>query len=129
MNDRQLLLMAKDASEKAYAPYSRFFVGAALECADGSVYTGCNIENAALGSSMCAERTAMYKAISEGNRDFKRMAIFCDSESYCMPCGACRQVMGEFSGELELLCAKGSGSYVSYKLSELLPHAFKFREL
>ncbi len=129
MNDRQLLLMAKDASEKAYAPYSRFFVGAALECADGSVYTGCNVENAALGSSMCAERTAMYKAISEGNKDFKRMAIFCDSESYCMPCGACRQVMGEFSEELELLCAKGSGSYVSYKISELLPHAFKFREL
>ncbi|MBP8640064.1 MAG: cytidine deaminase [Oscillospiraceae bacterium] len=125
MNDRELLTLAKQASENAYAPYSRFQVGAALECLNGRVFTGCNIENGALGSTMCAERVAMYKAISEGETHFYRIAIYGESEDYCMPCGACRQVMSEFSQDMEVLCARASGGYVSYKLRDLMPHPFK----
>ena len=126
MNDRELLKLEKQDAERAYAPYSRFQVGAALECADGRVFTGCNVENSALGCTMCAERTAIFKAISEGQRQFTRIAIYGESTDYCMPCGSCRQVMAEFSGgDLELLCANASGGYVSYKLSQLLPHAFR----
>ena len=125
MTDRELLLLAQEASEKAYAPYSRFKVGAALECGDGSVFTGCNIENSALGSTMCAERVAVYKAVSEGARDFSRIAIYGEGEDYCMPCGSCRQVLSEFSKDMEVLCARGSGGYVSYRLKELMPHPFR----
>jgi cytidine deaminase, homotetrameric len=125
MTDRELLNLAREASENAYAPYSRFNVGAALECADGRIFTGCNIENSALGSTMCAERVALFKAISEGENRFSRIAIYGESEDYCMPCGACRQVLSEFSQDMEVLCARASGSYVSYKLKELLPHPFK----
>lgn len=128
MTDRELLNMAMEAAEKSYSPYSRFRVGAALECRDGRVYTGCNIENAALGSSMCAERVAIFKAVSDGVSDFVRLAVYGESRDYCMPCGCCRQVMSEFSDELELLCAKAGGSYVSYRLSELLPHTFTFMD-
>lgn len=126
MTDRELLNIAKNTSEQAYVPYSRFPVGAALECTDGTVYTGCNIENSALGSTMCAERVALFKAVSEGRKDFTRIAIYAEGENYCMPCGACRQVMSEFSEDMEVLCARASGGYVSYRLSELLPHAFTF---
>lgn len=124
MNDRDLLNKAYEAAKKTYSPYSRFPVGAALECADGTVFTGCNVENAALGDTMCAERVAVYKAISEGHTQFVRMAVYCEGESYCMPCGSCRQVLSEFSSDMELLCAKGGGRYVSYTLGQLLPHAF-----
>jgi len=129
MTDRELLSLAMEASEKAYAPYSRFKVGAALECLSGRIFTGCNIENAALGSTICAERVAIYKAVSEGETEFTRIAIFGESPDYCMPCGACRQVMSEFSKDMEVLCARGTGGYVSYKLSELIPHTFKFGNL
>lgn len=126
MTDRELLNLAKEASEKAYAPYSRFKVGAALECVSGRIFTGCNIENLALGSSMCAERVALFKALSEGEKLFSRIAIYGESEDYCMPCGSCRQVMSEFSQDMEVLCAKATGGYVSYKLKELMPHPFSF---
>lgn len=125
MNDRELLVLAQEAAEYAYAPYSRFKVGAALECLNGRIFTGCNIENGALGSTMCAERVAIYKALSEGENRFYRIAIYGESEGYCMPCGACLQVMNEFSKDLEVLCARALGGYVSYKLKELLPHPFK----
>lgn len=125
MTDRELLILAQEASEKAYAPYSRFKVGAALECMDGSVFTGCNIENSALGSTMCAERVAIYKAVSEGEKDFSRIAIYGEGEDYCMPCGSCRQVLSEFSKDMEILCARSSGGYVSYRLKELMPHPFR----
>ena len=118
--------MAKEASLNAYVPYSHFPVGAALECDDGTVYTGCNVENAALGSTICAERTACCKAVSEGHRSFRRIAIYADSENWCTPCGACRQFLSEFSPEMEVLCAKAGNRYVSYKLSELMPHTFNF---
>ena len=125
MNDRELLKRAYEASKNAYAPYSRFAVGAALECEDGTVFTGCNVENAALGSTICAERTAVCKAVSEGHTRFTRIAIYGESSTYCMPCGACRQVLAEFSPEMEVLCAKAGGRSVSYRLSQLMPHMFK----
>ena len=124
MNDRELLNLAKQASANAYVPYSKFAVGAAVECGDGTVFTGCNVENAALGSTICAERTAVVKAVSEGHRSFRRIAVYAEGTDYCMPCGACRQVLAEFSPDMEVLCAKAGGRYVSYKLSELLPHTF-----
>ena len=129
MTDRDLLNMARDAAKNAYVPYSHFPVGAALECADGSVFTGCNVENAALGSTICAERTAIVKAVSEGRREFVRIAVYGEGENYCMPCGACRQVMAEFAGDtdMEVLCTRSGGRYVSYKLSQLLPHTFILR--
>lgn len=126
MTDRELMSMAKKASMNAYVPYSRFSVGAAIECDDGSVFTGCNVENAAFGSTICAERTACCKAVSEGHRAFRRIAIYADSENWPTPCGACRQFLAEFSPEMEVLCAKAGDRYVSYKLTELLPHTFNF---
>ncbi len=124
MTDRELINMAFAASERAYAPYSGFHVGAALECVDGTVFTGCNVENIALGDSICAERVAVGKAISERRRSFKRIAIAAESDEYCKPCGSCRQVLKEFSDDMEILCAKAGGNYVSYRLSDLLPEAF-----
>ena len=124
MNDRELLNLAREASANAYVPYSHFPVGAALECEDGTVFTGCNVENAALGSTICAERTAACKAVSEGHRKFKRIAVFGEGENYCMPCGACRQFLSEFAPDMEVLCSKAGGRYVSYKLSQLMPYAF-----
>ncbi len=126
MNDRELLRIAKEASLNAYVPYSGFPVGAALECEDGTVFTGCNIENAAYGDTICAERTAVAKAVSEGQRSFTRIAIYAEGKGYCMPCGSCRQVLTEFSPEMEVLCAKAGGSYVSYPLTRLMPYTFNF---
>ena len=126
MTDRDLINLAAEASKKAYVPYSHFAVGAALECTDGTVFTGCNVENAALGSTICAERTAACKAVSEGHRDFARIAVYGDGEGYCYPCGACRQFLAEFAPEMEVLSAKGGGCYVSYKLSEMLPYTFNY---
>ncbi len=124
MTDRQLIDYAKEASVNAYAPYSRFSVGAAIECSDGSVYTGCNVENAALGCTICAERGAVCKAISAGHRNFRRIAVYADSRDYCVPCGTCRQVLSEFAPDIEILCVRSDGRYVSYRLSELLPLTF-----
>ena len=126
MNDEQLVAQAFDMLERSYVPYSHFPVGAALLCADGTVFTGCNVENAAFGSTICAERTACVKAVSEGHREFTRLAIYADSENWPTPCGACRQFLAEFSHDIEILCSKADGRYVSYKLSELLPHLFNF---
>ena len=126
MTDRDLMSIAKEVSLNEYVPYSHFQVGAALECSDGTVFTGCNVENAALGSTICAERTACVKAVSEGHREFKRLAIYADSQDWPYPCGACRQFLAEFSPDLEILCFKADGRYVSYKLRELLPGIFNF---
>lgn len=126
MTDRELLSIAKQASLNAYVPYSRFSVGAAIECDDGKVFTGCNVENASFGITICAERTACVKAVSEGHRKFKRIAIYADSQNWPTPCGACRQFLSEFGTDVEILCAKAGDRYVSYKLSELLPHGFNF---
>jgi cytidine deaminase len=124
MTDRKLIENATDAMKRSYAPYSRFPVGAALECEDGSVYTGSKIENAALECTLCAERSAIAAAVSAGHRSFKRIAIYAESGSYCFPCGTCRQVLWEFSPDIEVLCARADGRYVSYPLRVLLPDAF-----
>ena len=124
MTDQEMVALALHARENAYAPYSHFRVGAALECADGRVYTGCNVENAAYGSSICAERTALVKAVSEGERTFTKLAIAGDSADFCWPCGACRQMLREFGAELRVLCANRDGSFCAFTLEELLPHGF-----
>ena len=130
MTDRELMSLAKKASLNAYVPYSRFPVGAALECDDGAVFTGCNVENAALGSTICAERTACCKAVSEGHRKFTRIAIYGEGENYCMPCGACRQVIMELGGkDLQVVLANLKGDVAVYAASALLPGAFDAADL
>lgn len=124
MTDRELINEAVNASKNAYVPYSKFPVGAALECDDGTVVTGCNVENASLGSTICAERTAVVKAVSMGKRHFTRIAIYAESADYCTPCGACRQVLSEFAPDMEILCVRSDGRYVSHRLKELMPYAF-----
>lgn len=125
MTDQELMDMAKKAAEYAYVPYSKFPVGAALECSDGTIFTGCNVENAAYGDTICAERTAVVKAVSEGHRDdFIRIAIAGHSADYCWPCGSCRQVLFEFAPDLEVLIAKEGGDFVKLSLRELLAHGF-----
>ena len=124
MTDRELINLAFAGMKQSYAPYSGFTVGAALECDDGSVFLGCNVENAAYGDCICAERVAVCKAVSEGHRGFRRIAVTGNSADYCMPCGSCRQFLAEFSPEMEILAAREDGRYVSYRLSELLPKRF-----
>jgi cytidine deaminase len=124
MTDRNLIEKAMEAKKNSYAPYSRFSVGAALECADGTVFTGSKIENAALECTLCAERSALAAAVSAGHRSFKRIAIYADTVGYSFPCGTCRQVLWEFSPTIEVLCARADGRYVSYPLKSLLPEAF-----
>ncbi|MEA4955577.1 MAG: cytidine deaminase [Pseudoflavonifractor sp.] len=125
MTDRELADLAYSMLERSYVPYSKFPVGAALLCADGSVFTGCNVENAAYGSTICAERTALVKAVSEGHRnDFVKLAVVGNSSEPCWPCGSCRQMLYEFAPELELLVGQEDRSFVCVKLSALLPHGF-----
>ena len=110
--------------DRAYCPYSHFAVGAALECADGTVFTGCNIENAAYSPGICAERTAVAKAVSEGHTDFVRIVIAGRSTDFCVPCGVCRQVLREFAPGIEVICLNGKGEEKVFTLSELLPYSF-----
>ena len=125
MTERELVERAFSMLERSYVPYSHFPVGAALECADGTVFTGCNVENAAYGSTICAERTAAVNAVSEGHRDdFVRIAIVGNSTDYCWPCGACRQFLFEFAPDLECLIARGDHEYVKLPLRKLLAHGF-----
>ena len=122
MTDQALMDRAKEAMAFSYSPYSGYPVGAALLASDGRVFTGCNIENAALGSTMCAERTALYKAVSEGAHSFTRIAIAA-SGSAPYPCGACRQALFEFAPELEVLVT-WDGNAVKTTLRALLPEGF-----
>lgn len=124
MTREELKAAAVGMLDRAYCPYSRFPVGAALECADGTVYTGCNIENAAYPVGTCAERTAMGKAVSEGKRDFVRIVVAGRSEGPCVPCGMCRQFMQEFAPELEVICLNGEGEERTFTMKELLPNGF-----
>ena len=130
MTDRELVERAFDMLAFSYVPYSKFPVGAALECGDGTVFTGCNVENAAYGSTICAERTALVKAVSEGYRDdFSRLAVVGNSKDYCWPCGACRQMLYEFAPDLTLLVARGDHEFVRTTLRELMPHGFGPKDL
>ncbi len=124
MTDRQLADLALDARKHAYTPYSNFNVGAALLCADGTVFTGCNVENAAYGSTICAERTALVKAISEGHRDVTAIAIAGSGDDFCWPCGSCRQMLFEFAPSLRVLAVRRDREFVVSSLDALLPHAF-----
>ena len=124
----QLVAAAISAREKAYAPYSKFSVGAAVLGTDGNIYTGCNIENVSYGMTMCAERTALFKMVSEGCRKFAAIAVVAgENATDGAPCGACRQVMGEFAGSLEdteVLLASLKGDYIVETVASLMPYPF-----
>ena len=124
--EQELFALAKEARESAYAPYSDFKVGAALLGESGTIYLGCNVENASFGLTVCAERVALFKALAEGERVFKAIAIYAGSKSV-PPCGACLQVMAEF-GDLDILLFDSKGSYVKWRISELLPQAFRLND-
>ena len=124
-----LLAAALQARENAHAPFSRFKVGAALETAGGRVVTGCNVENATYGLTICAERVAVFKAVSEGERKFTRIAVVADTEEPTPPCGACRQILWEFGGDLEVILGNLGGEKARYSLKALLPHPFDARFL
>lgn len=118
-----LVEAARAAQQRAYAPYSHFRVGAALEAADGTVYAGCNVENASYGLTICAERTALVSAVAAGARGFRRIVVVSDSDPPASPCGACRQMLAEFGLDLRVL-AVGPSREQSWTLAELLPDAF-----
>lgn len=125
MTSTELIEIAQEAREHAHAPYSNFKVGAALECADGRVFAGCNVENSSYGLSMCAERVAIFKAISEGYRDFQRIAVIADTHAPVRPCGACRQVISDlFPKQAEVILANLHGALEVTTISDLLPAPF-----
>jgi cytidine deaminase len=129
-SDRRLLVdAARRAREHAVARFSNFKVGAALEASDGIVITGCNVENATYGLTICAERVAMFKALSEGHRVFSRVAIVADTEDPTPPCGACRQILWEFGGDLEVILANLTQEKGVHRLKDLLPLPFDARLL
>jgi cytidine deaminase len=125
----ELIAAAREARRNAVATYSRFKVGAALETADGIIITGCNVENATYGLTVCAERVAMWKALSEGHRRFRRIAVVADTRAPTPPCGACRQILWEFGGDLEVVLANLRRETGRYRLSALLPVPFDGRLL
>ncbi|MBQ2971902.1 MAG: cytidine deaminase [Ruminococcus sp.] len=134
MNNKELIKIAIEAMNHSYSPYSDFKVGAALLTTSGNVFTGCNIENASFSPTNCAERTAFYKAISEGERGFSKIAVVGgingNLTDYTFPCGVCRQVMIEFCNEdFLVIIAKSEDEYIEHKLSELLPHSFTSSDL
>ena len=119
-----LVSAALAARENAFAPFSKFKVGAAIEDAEGRIHTGCNVENATYGLTMCAERVALYKAVSEGVRKFRRIAIAADTDTLTPPCGACRQILWEFCGDIEIVLANPRGKTETYFLKDLFPKPF-----
>lgn len=122
---KNLVQQAVNARSKALPTYSNFHVGAALLTEDGKVYTGANIENSSYSLTICAERTAVFKAVLEGEKKFTAIAIACDGEALCSPCGACRQVLSDLcGGNIDVIMANQKGDYKVYKLSELIPHSF-----
>lgn len=129
LNDQELMEAARRAREIAYVPYSRFAVGAAILTDDGKLFTGCNIENASYGLTNCAERTAFFKAVSEGYTRFTAIAVVADTEGPCSPCGACRQVMTEFAPDARVLLTNLKGDVQVTSVRELLPGAFRDTDL
>lgn len=124
MDNKSLVELAHTAMNRAYSPYSTFKVGAALLSSSGKVYLGCNIENASYGATICAERVALVKAVSEGELDFEAIAIVGSSGEFIYPCGLCRQFMSEFGLNLRIVVAQTDGALREHKLRELLPSAF-----
>lgn len=127
MKEKKMIDMAREVSKNAYAPYSRYKVGAVVEGSSGRLYTGCNVENMSFGLTVCAERVAIFKGISEGEKSFTRMVIISDDDSIPIPCGACLQVISEFSTkDMEIIVSSKDGKLEKYKLAELLPNPFRF---
>jgi cytidine deaminase len=123
----ELIGLALAAKEKAYSPYSRFRVGAALLSESGEIFVGCNVENSSYGLTVCAERVAILKAVSEGVHGFKALALASDAKTPIPPCGACLQVLSEFSRDLEIVSVSRSGERRSWNLKDLIPEAFHFK--
>ncbi|MBR5590708.1 MAG: cytidine deaminase [Anaerotignum sp.] len=129
MTDEKLVALAKEAMEHAYVPYSKFRVGAALLAKDGKVFKGCNIENASYGATNCAERTAVFKAVSEGYREFDAIAIVASSGDYASPCGICRQVLFEFLPDGKVILDSDEKGMVTFTVREMLPFGFSNEDL
>lgn len=130
MNYDVLVKKAIEARENAYAPYSNFKVGASILTEDGTIYTGCNVENASFGATNCAERTAIFKAVSEGHRKIKAVAVVGSDDEYTYPCGICRQVMVEFAHEdFKIIIVKNVNEYIVKDINEILPGAFTIENL
>ena len=119
-----LITAALAARENAFAPYSKFRVGAAIEDSDGRIHTGCNVENSTYGLTVCAERVAVFKAISEGVRKFRRVAVAADTDRLTPPCGACRQILWEFCGDIEIVLVNVRGQTETHRLKDLFPKPF-----
>lgn len=124
MNYESLALAAKRAKQNSFSPYSKFRVGAAVLTKGGKMFTGCNVESSSYSLTVCAERTALFKAISEGERTFKAIAIASDEKGYTSPCGACRQVISDLAGNIDVVLTNSSGKLTIVKASKLLPRAF-----
>ena len=129
MSVSELIDAARQARQHAHAAYSNFKVGAALETADGTIVTGCNIENATYGLTVCAERVAMFTALAAGHREFRRIAIVADHDAPTPPCGACRQILWEFGGDLDVILANLQHETGRHRLADLLPQPFDRRNL
>ena len=124
MLDEELIEKAKKVRQNAYAPYSQFKLGSAILTRDGKIYTGANVENSSYGLTVCAERTALYCAVSQGERDFVKIALVSDRENPATPCGACCQVLSEFNPNMEIICANLEGVVKKFSLGKLLPSPF-----
>ncbi len=126
MKDEQkkLIEAAKEVREKAYAPYSKFKVGAAVQTKSGKIFTGCNVESASYGLTVCAERVAIWKAVSEGEKEFSEIAVVADTQELTPPCGVCRQIIWEFCGDVPVIFANLKGDVETVQMKELLPRAF-----
>ena len=122
--EKELIDAATDVRERAFAPYSNFKVGAAVETEDGDIYTGCNVESASYGLTVCAERVAIWKGISRGVTKFGRIAVVVDTEELTPPCGVCRQIIWEFCGDVPVILANLHGKTETIQMGELLPRAF-----
>lgn len=120
----KLLSAARECRERAFAPYSGFRVGAAVEAEDGTIFAGCNVESASYGLTMCAERVAIFSAVAAGRKRIKRISVVAESDELTAPCGACRQVIWEFGGDIPVLIVNTNGESVERQMSELLPMAF-----
>ena len=124
MTDSRLIELAEIMLSRSYSPYSKFCVGAAVLGKNGKVYTGCNIESASFGATICAERCAISSAVADGCREFSAIAVISSGDDYCSPCGICRQLIFEFGSDIRVLCARTQDDYKEYSISELLPLGF-----
>ncbi len=124
MEDKLLIKIAMEAREKSYSPYSKFKVGAAVYTRSGKIFTGCNIESASYSPTICAERVAISKCISEGYKDIEKIAVVGSEKNISFPCGVCRQFILEFGRDIKIICAKNIDSYKTYTISELMPNGF-----